>query len=141
MFFHNPTRNGPDENRGCSVYTGWKENFDIENGSCETSRMKDSEGTERHLETPISLTGIGKKEEPKTNNRLCHVFVLGSYWRRWGNAIHVHNTLYSLRWLYYITEILPCQQILPTVAPRGITLPLAFSSASPPRSRRSRCLA
>ena len=24
-----------------------------------------------------------KKEEPKTNNRLCHVFVLGSYRRRW----------------------------------------------------------
>ena len=28
-----------------------------------------------------SLTGKRvKKEEPKTYNRLCHVFVLGSYW-------------------------------------------------------------
>ena len=37
-------------------------------GSCETSRIDDSEGTERHLEAPISLTGKkGKKEEPKTN--------------------------------------------------------------------------
>ena len=53
-------------------------------GTCETGRTEDSEGTERHLETPISLTGKRvKKEEPKTNNRLCHVFVLGSYWRRW----------------------------------------------------------
>ena len=53
-------------------------------GSCETGRTEDSEGTERHLETPISLTGKRvKKEEPKTNNRLCHVFVLGSYRRRW----------------------------------------------------------
>jgi hypothetical protein len=130
-------------------------------GSCETSRIDNSEGVERHLEAPISLTGIGKKEEPKTNNRLCHVFVLGSYWRRWrdiepprsargkppggfspiglscglqrlqaahifrnkkdtderclfywrrwGDAIHVHNTLYSLRWQYYITESLICQ--------------------------------
>ena len=52
-------------------------------GSCETERTEDSEGTERHLETPINLTGKRvKKEEPKTNNRLCHVFVLGSYWRR-----------------------------------------------------------
>ena len=51
-------------------------------GSCETSRIDNSEGVERHLEAPVSLTGIGKKEEPKTNNRLCHVFVLGSYWRR-----------------------------------------------------------
>ena len=52
-------------------------------GSCETGRTEDSEGTERHLEAPISLTGKRvKKEEPKTNNRLCHVFVLGSYWRR-----------------------------------------------------------
>ena len=111
-------------------------------GSCETSRTEDSEGTERHLETPISLNGKKrKKEEPKTNNRLCLVFVLGSYWRRWGNAIHVHNILYSLRWQYYITEILPYQHILPAHPPTGITLPLAFSSASPPRSRRSRCLA
>ena len=54
-------------------------------GSCETERTEDSEGTERHLETPISLTGKRvKKEEPKTNNRLGLVFVLGSYWqRRW----------------------------------------------------------
>ena len=63
-------------------------------GSCETGRTEDSEGTERHLETPISLTGKRvKKEEPKTNNRIGHVFVLGSYWRRWGNAIRVHNIL------------------------------------------------
>ena len=32
-------------------------------GSCETSRIDDSEGVERHLETPISLTGIGQKEK------------------------------------------------------------------------------
>ena len=42
--------------------------------------------------TSIPLGLKGKKEEPKTNTRLCLVFVLGSYWRRWGNAIHVHNT-------------------------------------------------
>ena len=92
IFFHKPTRNSPDENQGCSVYTGQKENFDMEYGSYRTSRTEDSGGTERHLETPISLTGNRtKKEEPKTNNRQCLVFVLGSYWRRWGNAIHVHN--------------------------------------------------
>ena len=52
-------------------------------GSCETSHTGDSEGIERHLEAPISLTGKkDKKEEPKTNNRQCLVFVLGSYWRR-----------------------------------------------------------
>ncbi len=52
-------------------------------GSCETSRVEDSEGVALHLETLINLTGKRvKKEEPKTNNRLCHVFVLGSYWRR-----------------------------------------------------------
>ena len=63
-------------------------------GTCEISRIDNSEGVEWHLEAPISLTGKRvKKEEPKTNNRLCHVFVLGSYWRRWGNAIHVHNGL------------------------------------------------
>ena len=63
-------------------------------GSCETSRIDDSEGTERHLEAPISLTGKRvKKEEPKTNNRLCLVFVLGSYRRRWGDGGHVHNGL------------------------------------------------
>jgi len=45
--------------------------------------MRDSEGTERHLGTSIaSRVKRTKKEEPKTNNRLCHVFVLGSYWRR-----------------------------------------------------------
>ena len=54
-------------------------------GSCKTSRTSDSEGIERHLEAPIRLTGKkDKKEEPKTNNRLCLVFVLGSYWRREG---------------------------------------------------------
>ena len=30
IFFHKPTRNSPDENRGCFVYKGRKENFDIE---------------------------------------------------------------------------------------------------------------
>ena len=79
-------------------------------GSCETGRTEDSEGTERHLETPISLTGKRvKKEEPKTNNRLCHVFVLGSYWRRWGNAIHVHNSFFSLGWQLYSTKRCLCQ--------------------------------
>ena len=84
IFFHKPTRNSPDESRGCFVYKGRKENFDIQRyGSCETSRIDDSEVVERHLETPISLTGKRvKKEEPKTNNRQCLVFVLGSYWRR-----------------------------------------------------------
>ena len=49
-------------------------------GSCETGRTEDSEGVEWHLEAPISLTGNRtKKEEPKTNDRLCLVFVLGSY--------------------------------------------------------------
>ena len=63
-----PARNNPDENRGCFVYKGRKENFDIEYGSCETAHIRDSEGIERHLEAPISLTGKkGKKEEPKTN--------------------------------------------------------------------------
>ena len=76
IFFHKPTQNNPDESRGCFVYTG-------EYGSYKTSRTEDPEGTERHLKAPISLTGNRtKKEEPKTNNRLCHVFVLGSYWRR-----------------------------------------------------------
>jgi hypothetical protein len=31
-------------------------------GSCETSRIDNSEGVERHLEAPISLTGIEKKK-------------------------------------------------------------------------------
>ena len=49
-------------------------------GSCETGHTEDSEGIERHLEAPISLTGKkDKKEEPKTNNRPCLLFVLGSY--------------------------------------------------------------
>jgi hypothetical protein len=61
IFFHKPTRNSPDESRGCFVYKGRKENFDVEYGSCETSRIDNSEGVERHLEAPISLTGIGKK--------------------------------------------------------------------------------
>ena len=30
IFFHKPTRNSPDESRGCFVYTGRKENFDME---------------------------------------------------------------------------------------------------------------
>ncbi len=30
IFFNKPTRNSPDESRGCFVYTGRKENFDIE---------------------------------------------------------------------------------------------------------------
>ena len=30
IFFHKPTRNSPDESRCGSVYTGRKENFDIE---------------------------------------------------------------------------------------------------------------
>ena len=30
IFFHKPTRNSPDESRGCFVYKGRKENFDIE---------------------------------------------------------------------------------------------------------------
>ena len=94
IFFHKPTRNSPDESRGFFVYKGRKENFDVEYGSCETGRIEDSEAKERHLETPISLTGKRvKKEEPKTNNRLCHVFVLGSYRRRWGDGGHVHNGL------------------------------------------------
>ena len=41
---------------------------------------------------------------------MCSIQVLS--WQRWGDGGHVHNTLHSLRWLYYITEILPCQQIL-----------------------------
>ena len=32
-------------------------------GSCETGRTEDSEGTERHLETPISLTGNRTKKK------------------------------------------------------------------------------
>ena len=30
IFFHKPTRNSPDESRGCFVYKGRKENFDVE---------------------------------------------------------------------------------------------------------------
>ena len=30
IFFNKPTRNSPDESRGCFVYAGRKENFDIE---------------------------------------------------------------------------------------------------------------
>ena len=30
IFFHKPTRNSPDECRGCFVYKGRKENFDME---------------------------------------------------------------------------------------------------------------
>jgi hypothetical protein len=30
IFFHKPTRKSPDESRGCFVYAGRKENFDIE---------------------------------------------------------------------------------------------------------------
>ena len=30
IFFHKPTRNSPDESRGCFIYKGRKENFDIE---------------------------------------------------------------------------------------------------------------
>ena len=30
IFFHKPTRNSPDESRGCFVYAGRKENFDME---------------------------------------------------------------------------------------------------------------
>ena len=30
IYFNKPTRNNPDESRGCFVYTGRKENFDIE---------------------------------------------------------------------------------------------------------------
>ena len=49
-------------------------------GSYETSRIEDSEGTERHLEASIAPRAKrAKKEEPKTNNRLCLLFVLGSY--------------------------------------------------------------
>ena len=62
IFFHKPTRNSPDESRGCFVYKGRKENFDGRYGSCETSRIDDSEGVERHLEAPISLMG---KEDKK----------------------------------------------------------------------------
>ena len=63
-----PTRNSPDESRGCFVYTGRKENFDFRYGSCETAHTRDSKGKERHLEAPISLMGNrAKKEEPKTN--------------------------------------------------------------------------
>ena len=43
-----------------------------------------------------------KRKSPQ--HRCC-----GLDWRRWGNAIHVHNALYSLRWQYYITESLICQ--------------------------------
>ena len=83
IFFNKPTRNSPDESRGCFVYKGRKENFDSRYGSCETSHTDDSEGIERHLEAPINLgENRIKKEEPKTNNRQCLVFVLGSYWRR-----------------------------------------------------------
>ena len=32
-------------------------------GSCETSRIDNSEGVEWHLEAPISLTGIGQKKK------------------------------------------------------------------------------
>ena len=63
-----PTRNSPDESRGCFVYKGRKENFDRRYGSCETSHIEDPEGIERHLKASINLTGKkGKKEEPKTN--------------------------------------------------------------------------
>ena len=30
IFFYKPTRNSPDESRGCFVYKGRKENFDVE---------------------------------------------------------------------------------------------------------------
>ena len=30
IFFNKPTRNSPDESRGCFVYKGRKENFDVE---------------------------------------------------------------------------------------------------------------
>ena len=80
IYFNKPTRNSPDESRGCFVYTGRKDNCDIESGSYETSRIEDSEGTERHLEASIAPRAKrAKKEEPKTNNRLCLLFVLGSY--------------------------------------------------------------
>ena len=42
-------------------------------------------------------------------------FAMCSFWGLCGGeggGGHVHNTLYSLRWQYYTTEILPCQQIL-----------------------------
>lgn len=52
-------------------------------GSCETGRTEDSEGIERRLEASMNLTNQKGKKEPKTNIRLCLVFVLGSYRRRW----------------------------------------------------------
>ena len=45
-------------------------------GSCETGRTEDSEGTERHLETPISLTG---KRIKKKNLRQTQSVRLSSY--------------------------------------------------------------
>ena len=132
-----PCKKEPEPNTSCSIQVlFWRRWRDIE--PPRSARGKPPGGF-----SPIGLScGLQRLQaaphfaNKKDTDERC-LF----YWRRWGNAIHVHNTLYSLRWLYYITEILPCQQILPTVAPRGITLPLAFSSASPPRSRHSCCLA
>ena len=85
ILFHKPTQNSPDEGRGCSMYTGHEKIFDMVD--LVKGRTNNSEGT-----GGTWMYQSKRKKEPKTNNRLCHVFVLGSYWRRWGNAIHVHNS-------------------------------------------------
>jgi hypothetical protein len=67
------------------MYTGHEKIFDMVDRV--KGRTNNSEGT-----GGTWMYQSKRKKEPKTNNRLCHVFVLGSYRRRWGNAIHVHNT-------------------------------------------------
>ena len=62
IFFHKPTRNSPDESRAVLCIRGGRRISIWRYGSYRTGRIEDSEGIERHLKMPISLTGKkGKK--------------------------------------------------------------------------------
>ena len=62
IFFHKPTRNSPMKVGAVLFIRGGMKISMSRYGSCETSRIDDSEGVERHLEALISLTGKkGKK--------------------------------------------------------------------------------
>ena len=68
IFFHKPTRNGSDESRGGSVYTGRKENFDI-----DMERVKRAVQTIlRALAAPKSISIPHGPKEKKKNLTQTH---------------------------------------------------------------------
>lgn len=98
------------------IATAGENSFQIRN-IYPYSGMLDRGLLSRHADRPERYANLPNRKDGYTGHAEAHLFQKAyrrkkaswtlvrcstrSIWRRWGDAGHVHNALYSLRWLYY----------------------------------------